>query len=175
MECQVCYETATEDEYKKLECSHSLCKLCLSKLRQPKCPFCRATIILPYKEQLLPVQNDDEDFNLNEVDNVELIDVNMYNFDFSLEMNNYNPRIRHRRRRMNRRSNREITLNTDISRIPTNITEEEISEILNNDVLHGNNSEISKSTSDNIKQEARFKRNRWKYCNSNISSKHVRR
>lgn len=174
MECQVCYETATEDEYKKLECSHSLCKLCLSKLRQPKCPFCRAPINLPYREQLLPVQNDDEDFNLTEINNIESIDINIYNFDYSLEMNNYNQRVRNRRRRT-RRSGRERTVNTDISRIPTNISEEEISEILNNESLQGKNSEISKSTSDNIKQHARFKRNRWKYYNSNISSKYVGR
>lgn len=174
MECQVCYETATEDDYQELECSHSLCKLCLSKLCQRKCPFCRAPINLPYKEQLLPVQNDDEDFYLNEDDNVGWVDVNIHNFDFSLEINNYNQRVRHRRRR-NRRSYRERTVNTDISRIPTIISEEEVNEILNNDSLSGNNSEISKSTSDAIKQKARFKRNRWKYCNSYISSKYVRR
>lgn len=175
MECQVCYETATEDEYKKLECSHSLCKFCLSKLRQHKCPFCRAPIILPNKEQLLPVLNDDEGFNFNDDNNLEVIEIDMYNYDFSLDINNYNQRVRHRRRRRNRCPNRERTVNADISRIPTNISEEEISEILNNDIFQVNNSEISKSTSDDIKQHARFKRNRWKYCNTNISSKYVRR
>lgn len=44
MECPVCYETVAEEKRQILECMHFLCQSCLSKLRAPTCPLCRATI-----------------------------------------------------------------------------------------------------------------------------------
>lgn len=39
--CQICYENA---EMLSLECSHSLCVVCLPKLQLKLCPFCRRDI-----------------------------------------------------------------------------------------------------------------------------------
>jgi len=41
MECPICYDSGTLDE---LKCSHTVCKLCISKLINRICPLCRAPI-----------------------------------------------------------------------------------------------------------------------------------
>ena len=46
-ECLICYENnENTTEIIFLACLHSMCKICLSNLRQKVCPFCR-TVISP--------------------------------------------------------------------------------------------------------------------------------
>lgn len=47
MECPVCYETVTGDKINVLDCAHSFCIICISKLLAPKCPLCRTPIVKP--------------------------------------------------------------------------------------------------------------------------------
>ncbi len=44
MECLICCDIRSVGKLVYLECLHSLCNFCLSKLRQPVCPYCRTVI-----------------------------------------------------------------------------------------------------------------------------------
>jgi hypothetical protein len=43
-ECLICYDKLENENIVFLNCFHFLCRLCLTKLRQNSCPFCRANI-----------------------------------------------------------------------------------------------------------------------------------
>jgi hypothetical protein len=66
--CNICYNENTNIVY--LPCTHFLCKVCLDRLQQHKCPFCR--INLDHKAKDLPlaihntVENDGKYFQVNE-------------------------------------------------------------------------------------------------------------
>ncbi len=45
IECCVCFEELPED-IELTDCNHAVCQDCLSHLRQPTCPMCRAPIEL---------------------------------------------------------------------------------------------------------------------------------
>ena len=42
MECCICYQTTSPNTYFYItECNHTLCLVCLKKIDQIKCPYCR--------------------------------------------------------------------------------------------------------------------------------------
>ena len=137
MECRICYETVTEDAIKVLGCSHSLCQICLSNLRNRTCPFCRAPIETPIETlspQLLPL----------------IISPSILHIETAIPTQSRR-RIRHPRTFPSR------------GQVPLDLTIDEVSEILDRmynsidipKVSHNN------STSDRIKQKQRNRRNRY--------------
>ena len=91
MECPICYDSGTLDE---LKCSHSVCKLCISRLINRICPFCRAPI-----DGENPVVSSPEIVEIEFEEN--FISTEIYTVDFS------RPSRRARRRRT-RDHNREV-------------------------------------------------------------------
>jgi len=61
MECRICYENVPSNNLEILECSHSLCKKCLGKLRCLLCPFCRNPIIRSVTKKVVITQEIDYD------------------------------------------------------------------------------------------------------------------
>jgi hypothetical protein len=86
MECPICYETITIEQYQHLECSHIICKTCTSKLQQCLCPLCRAPI-----DPLLCGQN-----------HSSTIDLEFQQYLINFENISPSTRILSRRRRNNR-------------------------------------------------------------------------
>uniref|UniRef100_A0A6C0EK28 RING-type domain-containing protein n=1 Tax=viral metagenome TaxID=1070528 RepID=A0A6C0EK28_9ZZZZ len=48
--CHICYEQQDDGRMVYLQCTHSLCDICLTRLHQRACPFCRSVI----SEDILP-------------------------------------------------------------------------------------------------------------------------
>jgi len=91
MECPICYDSGTLDE---LKCSHTVCKLCISKLINRICPLCRA-----------PIDDENSVALSSEIIEIEFeenfISSEIYTVDFS--------RVSRRaRRRRTRERNREV-------------------------------------------------------------------
>ena len=100
MECGICYDTKCEKNFEILECMHSICKSCFPLIRHNLCPFCRAPL------RRIPQAGEEE------VDSwMEIIPVNEV-------------RIRHRRRRRERRHETIPSVN-----IPTGISPRDIDNI----------------------------------------------
>ena len=140
MECRICYETVTKDNIEFLECTHSLCQSCLSKLRNSLCPFCRAPIgsvqVTPVLEQPTPISNP-----------IRL------QVEFDIE-----PPIRSRRRRQ-RRDRR--TLSLESCPVPLFLSLDEINEILCT-LCDTTTPPEAVQTPDIEKQRRRYGRNRWR-------------
>lgn len=102
--CLICYDfQADRGEMVFLDCAHSLCSLCLSKLQQQACPFCRTAI-----KEIIPKGTD--------IDIVRLPSQSLRrNY---LDEDNYQRtlRIRTRRRRRRRRTTTE-TMDSDLGLI----------------------------------------------------------
>jgi hypothetical protein len=155
MECPVCYEKVTEDNCQDLECSHSLCKLCLSRLHQRICPLCRAPITFSYVQRLLPAVEDTDEDN-------EWESTHSYEFEFSVEVRI--PHIQRRRRRRRRERNRVRDISDD-SVIPVVVSEVHMAEILLGVSITTEDDFPLVSKSDRYKQKVRQGRNRWKSQN----------
>lgn len=170
MECPICYDTVSEDKYQKLECIHSLCKLCLSRLHQRACPFCREPISFSFIQMLLPTNNDDDNVTWN------LDDMNSgddYNF-YELDIYTHIPRQRRMRRR--RRSRQMILRDPGNTPIPNVVSEIDIIEILHGikDTQNEQSSQCG-SASDKQRQKIRHERNRWRRQQSHITAQHLNR
>lgn len=141
MECNICYENVTEDNIEFLECSHSLCQPCLSKLRNSLCPFCRAPIrnvqdVPPPCPPPTPVSNP---------------------IQVHVDLDVRTP-IRSRRRRQRR----ERTTLSFASYSAPFLNLDEINEILSN-LRDTTTSSVARSTSDTERQKRRSGRNRWQH------------
>jgi len=44
MQCPVCLDDDIDERACQLRCGHHLCNRCITQLRQPLCPVCRASI-----------------------------------------------------------------------------------------------------------------------------------
>lgn len=142
MECHICYEIVTEDNIEFLECSHSLCQSCLSKLRNSLCPFCRAPIRYVQVTPLLetpptPISSP---------------------IQLHVDPDIGSP-IRSRRRRQ-RRERR--TLSLESCPVPLFLNLDEINEILSNLCDTTTSRLEASSTSDTERQKRRSGRNRWR-------------
>lgn len=163
MECQICFNTVILENIIQLtECSHSLCKLCLERLRNRNCPFCRAEINLPeIPQNLLPTEVE-SDFLFDEIVEEELhqIDINVY-----IDMD-----IRTRNRRQNRYINRHRNrYRNNYENISSIIIPSDINQTLRNivnelEIVQNNTREHS---SDILRQAHRaFRSNGWIHSNS---------
>lgn len=161
MECPVCYEKAADDNYQKLECNHSLCKSCLSKLRQRNCPLCRS----PINFGILPMAPDNSDEILWER-------VDAYNFEFSVEVQSVPVRRRRRRRRRRHHNNGELGIPSP--RISDVVSTNEIQEIVYDMTVSFSITEPI-SVSDRQRQKARHQRAVWKRCQSHNTSRYYSR
>lgn len=157
MECGICYDTVTEENFKVLECNHSICKCCFSKLRSYTCPFCR-TPIPSYFDQLLP------SFESDTEDNFLIINV----YDDFTDDTPIIPRIRNERRR--RRRPRPRNESNQQNSIPSILTSEEVRSItqqISNIIMPNENIIVyNDSISDRNQQRQRTKRNRWRNSRS---------
>lgn len=153
MDCDICYETVTEDKLQILECAHTLCKSCLSKLRNRNCPFCRNPIssTTQQREETL------ETLSIRIVDEQE---VERYDIDIHNTLQRFN------RRRRRDREERERIRDEVFRNIPREMSEYETQSIL----THFNNHRINDSlviispisAPDSVKQKHRHHRNRYK-------------
>ena len=143
MECYICYETVEEGEIRVLECAHSLCQRCLSRLRVHICPFCRTSIershqdIVSHREGPSSVSAREEDLE----------------HAFSM--------IRRGRRRMRRRRERPSQLPV-LRHIPPLLSDEEVAELRTAASVAQLSDSESKSRSDDLLQRARRERARWR-------------
>lgn len=163
MDCDICYETVTEDKLQILECAHALCKSCLSKLRNRNCPFCRNPIssMTQQREETL------ETLSIRIVDEQE---VERYDIDIHNSLQRFN------RRRRRDREERERIRDEIFRNIPREMSEHETQSIL----TQFNNARINNtlvtmspiSVPDRAKQKHRHERNRYKNNrhNTNIIS-----
>ena len=128
MDCIICCDTMPENQMKQLECSHTLCMVCLSRLRTRSCPFCRHAITIPYIQSLLPTLPDTEiepDASLY-TQNIEGMIFQLYYPIPDLENENLiYPPTRRRRRALNRHTR----TNTSTNNIPTNLSTTEVATI----------------------------------------------
>ena len=166
MECPICYEKAAEDDCQVLECTHSLCKNCLSKLRQRICPLCRASINIPSK--FMPSILEDNTYDWN-IEDIEWERVEIYDSDFRIQIRNRRSRNR-RRSRLER--NREMLEAS--SRIPDVVSDVHIAEIMYGISIFRDISIPARSVSDKQQQKKRNKRSVWKYNYSRNTSKYIR-
>tara|TARA_A100001011_G_C14314995_1_gene847553 strand:- start:2462 stop:2944 length:483 start_codon:yes stop_codon:yes gene_type:complete len=90
MECGICYETKSDNNFEIFECFHSVCKSCISNFRTYVCPFCRKPIVIRGSEEIF------DEININEQRESSLVSNNYENID------DRRIRTRHRRRRRNR-------------------------------------------------------------------------
>lgn len=172
MDCPICYETVPEDDRKVLQCNHSLCCGCLSKLRANTCPFCRAPINTDNNVQL---NDDDREFE-DEIIEVYLPIIHHYGTYAQMQQTQRRQmrrlRRRHtrrlRRRQAQRRRRQEITLPAP-SLI---ISEAEIEDITSTPETHERSVEGIKPghISDKKKQKYRNARNRWKKNKQKINA-----
>lgn len=162
MECPVCYEKAAEDNCQILECKHSLCKSCLSKLRQRNCPLCRAPINFGI---ILKIPDNFDEIIWQHVDS--------YNSEFNVEIQN-GP-IRHRRRRR-RDIHQHNNAYTDI-RLPYISDVVSINEI--REIVYDMTTSLTItepiSINDRQRQKARYQRAVWRRGQSHNTSRYVRR
>lgn len=161
MECKICYlENVTEDNFITLDCSHSLCQLCLDKLVKKCCPFCRREIDVQKYFPNIIIDN-----NLNQ--NISEYEINII-IEIDIPTNN-NLRIeRRRQRREQRRERRDRQRNSRIEReciIPTIVSENDI-----NEITRTLNTYYESNINDIKKQKSRNKKNRWK--NSNFKKRY---
>lgn len=153
MECPVCYETVNTNIVQKLECNHSLCKICLDRLRTPCCPLCRANITIVCRRNLLPVDNSTEDVEFVSFDE----ETQTYELEFSIEIQL--PSFVHRSRR--RRSGTGNRIEQDLN-VPTVVSRQDLLELMSEDTIVDNIYNISMDCN---KQKARQIRNRWRNSN----------
>ncbi len=163
MDCDICYETVTEDKLQILECAHALCKSCLSKLRNRNCPFCRNPISSS-------AQKREETFETLSIRIIDEQEVEHYDIDIHDNLQRFN-----RRRRRNREE-RERIRDEVFRNIPREMSEHETQSILTqfNDARI-NNTLVTMSpisVPDRAKQKHRHERNRYKNNrhNTNIIS-----
>ena len=150
MECRICYETVTEEKILYLECTHSLCKICVGKLVKQICPFCRTEI--KHNESTMNKKENNE-YNIRA--NFE---------DIFLDTELLVPRQQRRRRRRRRSEIIQQEINIPIMLSVTDISQ--ISEIIETpigNVLHLKNKKTTKC--DKKKQRFRSSGNRWKNSN----------
>lgn len=167
MECPVCYETAADDKYQTLECTHSLCKLCLSRLRQRICPLCRAPIKISYRRQLLPTAADDE-FNWSPED-IEWERVNSYEFEFSVEVRT--TRLSRRRRRRNR-SGRNRGTQVGLPRIPIIISDANMADMSASVSVPSEEPTPVATENDHRRQKTRYGRHQWREDRAHMISRY---
>ena len=148
MECQICYETVTENNLEILECAHGLCKKCFSLLRTSNCPFCRTPI-----KKITPEEQPHEIFSIRMFNNEDL----EHEYDPIIIQS-----VRFRRRRRRNYEQRERLRDQARTNIPTIISDTEINNILN----HVSTSPITDNRkhhiSDKHKQKYRHNKNKWK-------------
>lgn len=148
MECPVCYEMTSKCDYQELECTHSLCKLCLKRLQQNNCPLCRNPITNNYNQ--LPANtydwSQDDELNFNTI---------------------HIPRIQRRRRRRDGTRNRN--LHERIPLIIPIISENDIDEIITPIIT---DKVVKESENDNARQKVRNGRHRWRRQNTHTSSRY---
>lgn len=169
MECPVCYEKAAEDKCQVLECAHSLCKKCLSKLRQRNCPLCRAPINIPSKCMASIVEDDTYDWGMEDI---EWERVEIYDFDFRVQVRNRRTRNR-RNRRSRYERNREMLEAS--SRIPDVVSEVHIAEIMYGISIFRDIPTPTTSVGDKHRQKMRNNRSIWRHHSSHNTSRYVRR
>lgn len=166
MECPVCYENVTKDDYQALECLHSICNICFSKLHQRVCPLCRATISVSYDQQISTyMENVNEEFL--DLESVILESIHNYNFGVELHTSRLNIR-RRRRNRYERNQNRATAVGF---RIPF-VSNIYIPENINVDIEE---IDLFVTESDKYKQKVRQERNRWKNQNHQTFSNKCRK
>lgn len=89
MDCGICLEKVKKENIQHLECSHYLCKDCLDRLRQNKCPYCRTEFTFGKKNICQEVTN-----NIQVTDNIlpnsYLQDI--YTDNFTYDIIHYNRR-----------------------------------------------------------------------------------
>ena len=151
MECGICYGIIPEENFKVLECMHSICQSCFSKLHSYTCPFCRT----PISELTKNIVNDySDDNNDDNNDNNEIIEI-LHNQPTN---------------RRSRRSRRPRTRRNYPNNIPQNISTQDINAIrqqistlhLPTEIITYNNESIP----DNNRQRLRSIRNRWRNYNN---------
>ena len=150
MECGICYETVANDNIEILECAHSLCQLCLGKLRQRVCPFCRTPI---GGSAVPPLNVETQTHTRSQTPHRQNVRLNV------------SPRFRRRRRL--RGTRRRIASSVPQVSVPQQINPDEISDMVNNISQSSNTeNEAIVSVSDNKRQHRRKIRNRWKEQNA---------
>jgi hypothetical protein len=147
MECPICYEEVTETACQKLECAHSVCKVCFSRLHQCRCPLCRAPITFLSRSNL---SDDEQD------EGIEWENIYTYDFEFSVETRM--SRINRRRRRRERTRARESNV---IPNIPDVISPRHLAEA-SAAIIQNERIELV-SEPDKNRQKVRNSRNRWRY------------
>lgn len=173
MDCPICYDVVEGDKVRKLNCEHTLCMICLQRLRSKLCPFCRAPITIPYKQRLLPTNNDEDELDLD--DSFFWEDVDGYEFEFSVQIAIPQRRRRHRSlsfsdvtpvpRRRARRRRRRIHSDSDAEPpvVPLVVDPDEI--VTPTPVLMTERAE-PQSESDKDRQRARSGRDTWRIAHS---------
>jgi hypothetical protein len=150
MECPVCLEP--KRDIPLLACGHPLCEVCLPRLNRRICPLCRHQI--------------DDDHIRNEQDTHDVLweHVDVYTFDFNVQVP-ISTRLRSTRRRR-----RALPTHTRVGEeaathaIPTTVSETTASEILSEltPSMRGDALEARTAVSDKKKQRYRHNRNRWR-------------
>ncbi len=129
MECPICYEIITSEQYQHLDCSHIICKTCTRKLQQCLCPLCRAPI-----DPLLCGQNQSSTIN----------QLQLQQYLFSIGNIGPNTRILSRRRRNNRIPNLSSLILREIIEMVIDNTDSD---------NENNNNEIENEENDNENEE----------------------
>ena len=136
-ECPICYIEIPENAFKILECKHSLCNLCFSKLRSRVCPFCR----YPIKNKIKKKKR-----------NRRLIPTTILVEEIIPPLN----------QRINRRQRRRVSRHNNTIIAPSiYLTNQEIDFIINEEEEPLLNNTLE-SVNDRKKQLYRKNRNRWK-------------
>ena len=145
MECGICYETKSENNFEVFDCYHSACKSCFSRFRKHICPFCRQPIPNSLNEDRITQMTEEEEDNLfifnNHIDNATIT------------------RTRHRRRR--RRSSPVHQQIPDTTLINDNVVVEIIEQLQELEPVENENT-------DNTSRKRRVRRphnNRWHRIN----------
>ena len=154
IECGICYESKIGADFEVLDCNHSICKCCLSKLRSHTCPFCRNPIP-SYFDKLLPNENDYIFPNDNE--NIP--------YEIDIELTILTQRTRQRQRQRRRRENRN-TFQNNYEENSSIVSNSHMNDILNqiNITLNNQQNIVHKkeSISDKHKHKNKYHKNSWK-------------
>jgi hypothetical protein len=150
MECGICYSIIPEENFKVLECMHSICQSCFSKLHSYTCPFCRT----PISELNKNIFNNYSDDYHDDDDN---------NGIFEILYNQTTNRRSRRNRRSRARRNHPNNVPQNISTQDINAIRQQISTLqLPTEIITYNNESIP----DNNRQRLRSIRNRWRNYNN---------
>ena len=147
MECTICYETVHEGEIQVLECAHSLCQICLGRLRSRICPFCRTSIERTTRHADARPGSDEEPY-----------------FVFSSELEQaFSVSAAVNRRNRRRRRRRDTPIFPMVGRpVPLSLSQEEVATLRTVQLPALPSIQGSRSRSDNDLQKARRRKARWR-------------